>query len=392
MKNGKILISSILATSFLASPYTIAAHDGMPSLEGISAYAKNGNGGGNGNGGSNGGGNGNADGKGQSQNNGGGNGKAVGQGFAGDEFTGKTAGLGASKGGSKGNKNGLIDFFSETLGFDGKKGSKNAFGFSKKGQPKETVAQEEVPVTQDKLKNFNAQLGRLNSMKRNYMAYIHSNSPHMAAIQEFVANYIEYENAMANAVETQAVFDTAKLDFEVALDEIFETYGVKYDETMLASLQEEQIALSLMDETELTEEQLNEMAAIDALLSDSRVTEYMEAEKMLSAANEESADMEALVSDEALTEALLAGANTNRLTEAANLSSEEGQQGYVTQEMLDWAKDILGVGDAYGKIDEISEYQESQMAAQESEVAEPVNTSETEDESELGEDGSLPVQ
>jgi hypothetical protein len=52
--------------------------------------------------------------------------------------------------------------------------------------------------------------------------------------------------------------------------------------------------------------------------------------------------------DEALKAALLDAANDNRV-------AEYGEENYVDQEMMDWAKDLLGVGDAYGKIDEVRE-------------------------------------
>jgi hypothetical protein len=51
--------------------------------------------------------------------------------------------------------------------------------------------------------------------------------------------------------------------------------------------------------------------------------------------------------DEALKAALLDAANENRVAEFGD--------DYVDDEMMDWAKDLLGVGDAVGKIDEVRE-------------------------------------
>ena len=45
----------------------------------------------------------------------------------------------------------------------------------------------DVPLPGIKPKNFNAKLAGLNSLKRNYHAYLNSNSPRMAAISAFVA-------------------------------------------------------------------------------------------------------------------------------------------------------------------------------------------------------------
>ena len=51
--------------------------------------------------------------------------------------------------------------------------------------------------------------------------------------------------------------------------------------------------------------------------------------------------------DEALKEALLDAAN-----ETASSSMVDD---YVDDEIMDWAKDLLGVGDDFGKIDEVRE-------------------------------------
>ena len=50
--------------------------------------------------------------------------------------------------------------------------------------------------------------------------------------------------------------------------------------------------------------------------------------------------------DDALRQALLDGANRNRV-------AQYGEDDYVNDEMMDWAKALLGVGDEFGKIDEV---------------------------------------
>ena len=62
------------------------------------------------------------------------------------------------------------------------------------------------------------------------------------------------------------------------------------------------------------------------------------------------AEQQDAVSDDALMAALQAGANPNR---------------EVDQEMVDWAKDVLGVGETYCKIDQVRE-------ALQAETTEPV--------------------
>lgn len=56
---------------------------------------------------------------------------------------------------------------------------------------------------------------------------------------------------------------------------------------------------------------------------------------------------QAAITDEALTEALLSAANPNRV-------AEYGPENYVDDRTLDWAKDMLGVGDRCGKIDQVA--------------------------------------
>jgi hypothetical protein len=49
--------------------------------------------------------------------------------------------------------------------------------------------------------------------------------------------------------------------------------------------------------------------------------------------------------DEDLKQALLESANQNRVAQFG--------ENYVNDDVMDWSKDVLGVGDAEGKIDEV---------------------------------------
>ena len=51
--------------------------------------------------------------------------------------------------------------------------------------------------------------------------------------------------------------------------------------------------------------------------------------------------------DEALEQALLDAANKNRVAQYGD--------DYVNDDVMDWTKDVLGVGDAVGKIDEVED-------------------------------------
>ena len=60
-----------------------------------------------------------------------------------------------------------------------------------------------------------------------------------------------------------------------------------------------------------------------------------------------SANLDIATDDEALRQALLDAANKNRLAEYGGH--------YVDDEVMEWAKDVLGVGERFGKIDQVQD-------------------------------------
>ena len=167
-----------------------------------------------------------------------------------------------------------------------------------KHEATELASTQSEHMREDKLKNPRAELGRLNSWNRNYHAYMNSNDPHMAAVREYARNYIEYEGAVDRAAAAQEALDALNGEY------------------------------ALTGET----------------LSDEANAQLAAAKDELSAALEEVARTESLVSDEKLSEAILSGAN------------KAAGEDYVDDRKLDWAKDVLGVGDSYGKIDQMRDF------------------------------------
>ncbi|HVK91159.1 MAG TPA: hypothetical protein VM468_07105 [Mycoplana sp.] len=267
-KIGSFALAACVSATLAAVPVGIDLKD-PSTLSASSAFAKDGNGGGNGNGG--GGGNGNGGGS-----NGGGNGKGGGNG--GGHGGGKSGDR--DKGGSKGaTGHGKSESAHAKADTRQKKDPiANAFGklFGKgdeaKQKPRSTAEQKSKPARKTKTEietaklkpaskepTLSAKLGGLNSLNRNYHAYMNSNSPRMAAVRAYVTAYaaFELENGVG-AVPTDPA-----------------------------------------------------------------------------------------LSDEALSAALLAAANKNINT------AQPGEEAVVDPEVMAWAKDVLGVGPAVGKIDQV---------------------------------------
>jgi hypothetical protein len=336
----KLLVSaaSALAISALPIKLDIGSVGGFAQT---SAFAKSENGGGGGNGG--GGDRGNSGGK----SSGSSNGKSA-------SAAGKTKSSGGVQPASVG---GLMKSI-----FSGGQTKKSAAAGNKHTAPKTAKAKQnpkaltanvlpasvEVPGTKPvKEKNLNARLAGLNSLNRNYHAYLNSQSPRMALVREYVLNSAQAElavEAAAAAAEKAAQLQTA-LDAAAAAIVPFDGSAPIVDPTADA-LQARLDALNALeppvDPTELAAFEAEKEALSDALA----------AAADLAKAEEELADAQATAdaaaegtSEDDLKEALLAAANPNRVAEYGD--------DYLNDEVMDWAKDVLGVGDAYGKIDEI---------------------------------------
>ena len=202
-----------------------------------------------------------------------------------------------------------------------------------------------------KPKNFNAKLGRLNSLKRNYHAYMNSSSPHLAAIQDYIRDTLASENLAEDLKALDEKLIAAREEFSGLLTAIEPHDDFSYEDLTTEDLEARLAALDTIDTTDFTEAELSALDAERQALADALATEtfgtYKDAETAYNEGEESLDEFAGDVSDEALTEALLSMANENRVREYGD--------DYVDDEMLDWAKQVLGVGDYYGKIDEIRE-------------------------------------
>lgn len=220
-----------------------------------------------------------------------------------------------------------------------------------------------------KEKNLNAKLAGLNSLKRNFNAYINSNDPPIIEMRAFIEASIAYEDAVKEAADAQKLLDDAKLAFATLAGQIVSNDGAfDYTAGTVGTMATRLEALNLVDVTLLTAEQVvaldAEKLALQSALESEEAKTLAAAETTAAEAETAVAEMAGTADDAALTEALLAAANKNRVAEYGDA--------YVDAALLDWAKNLLGVGDAYGKIDEIRSA--TALAEEPAPVAEPVKS------------------
>jgi hypothetical protein len=204
----------------------------------------------------------------------------------------------------------------------------------------------QVPVPSEKLKekNLKARLAGLNSLKRNYHAYLNSQAPRMASIRAFVLASAKLDLANERLTTAQAEFAARVSAAEI---EPYDGAVGVYDDPTLADLQDR---LDQLEHASVAPEDLDawqaEKSSLESLLDSA------EAEAVGRA--EDEAERAALgTDDQALRQALLDAANKNRV-------AQYGEENYVNDDVMNWAKDVLGVGDHFGKIDEVREDLESQ--------------------------------
>lgn len=350
----KLLVSAASALAISALPVKLDLGSGF-GIAKTSAYAKSENGGGNGGGNGNGGGGdrGNSGGK----SGGSSNGKSA-------SAAGKTKSGGSVQTASAG---GLMKSL-----FGGGQTKKAAATGAKRTTPKNARANQrpkaavakvlpasvEVPAAKPvKEKNLNARLAGLNSLKRNYHAYLNSQSPRMALVREYVLNSAKADlaaEALAAAAEKAALAQTA-FDAAIAAIEPFDGSAPIADpttEALQARLDELNGLEPPIDPSELDAFNGEKQALADAIAA----ADDLAAADQAADDAQATADAAAEGTTEAdLREALLAAANPNRVAEYGD--------DYLNDEVMDWAKDVLGVGEAYGKIDEIKATLPTETAA-----------------------------
>jgi hypothetical protein len=355
------------ATALMLLPGLAGSQGSFLDRIGYSAYAKEGGGG---NGGGNGGGHGAGQGGGEGRGHGGAN--AGGRGGANkSEFATERSDRGT--GGARGGGKGVAGFLGDLFGAGHGKGktatarsdaataaSRNAGSADGKGplakQQEAALKGKAVPIPSLKElgreKNLHARLGGLNSLNRNYQAYLNARDPKFAAVQAYVLAAANSELTAAALAEAAAALELAREEFDALVSAIEPHDDFSYATDLTAADLEARLAeLQAIDPTELDSDAAaaleGEIEALAAALESPEFGALTETQQAVADLEATLAEQEAATTDEALQEALQLGANPNR---------------EVDEEMVDWAKDVLGVGDTYGKIDQVREALQSEAA------------------------------
>jgi hypothetical protein len=318
-KTRHLLAGAASAIAIAALPLNLESI-ASGSLELASAFAKSDHSGGNGNGGGN-----------------GGHGHSGEHGKPG-HGCGGGAGVGA---GSPGRLRTITG--QETHGSKHKVGE-TKFARSTKSHKKtddiETAAlPDEAPLAGPKAKNLNARLAGLHSLNRNFRAYLNSQDPRMASIRDFVLASANLDIANEKLDKAQGDFNAALTDADIVA---FDDSSIYDNHPTLGELRTRLDTLEGIDPSTLSPAQAaaleQEKTDLSDLLSSGEATALGNAEDAVDAAS-------VGTDDDALKAALLDAANKNRVAQYGD--------DYVNDDVLNWAKNVLGVGDAVGKIDEV---------------------------------------
>lgn len=209
----------------------------------------------------------------------------------------------------------------------------------KKGVTVETASVEAVGSK----RSPKADLGRLSSLKRNINGLMNSSDPKMAGIRAYVI-------ANGTLVDAEAALDTAAADLAAAQSayvSFVTSLGVgDYPNLTPAGLQAELDAVNAAlaaapEDPTLLDQQALLSSAIAAINASPELANLITATEAEVAAQGDVMEAQDAVSEDALRDALLLAANPNRRSED-----------YLTDEIMAWASNELGVGEANGLIDE----------------------------------------
>jgi|GEM_PF-4394525 len=210
-----------------------------------------------------------------------------------------------------------------------------------------TATPQPHPLTQ--AKNLDAKLGNLVSLERDYHAYLNSDDPNLAAIQAYIGATLHYERVAGGLTRLEEELAAARALVAGPLGGVTAHDGYSYADPASDKFEARLAALDAVDVSALPVEQgrllQTERLTLKTVLESDDFTVFKTAETAYLDSEEVLATLQGEISDETLAQALIAMADQDLL--------EEYGDAYIDAAMLDWAKQVLGVGNYDGKIDEI---------------------------------------
>lgn len=320
----RTLILSASTLALLAGPLMLP---NLPMLSATSAIAGNGNGNGGDNG--NGGGGNGGGGGGDHGNSGGDHGNSGGNGGGGSD---NGNGGGSDNGNSRASRSETTSAGTDQGGKGQSRGKKSAT---------EAVASVESDTPRERTRNLKAELGGLNSLKRNINGMMNSSDPRMDGIRAFIVASVALEDAEAEAKAANMAFLDARSDYLGLLSEL-ELPG----DTTPADLEQQIADFVIPEDNMTTQENEAELAqleldaltdALDAIETSGLWTALLDAHETAQAEAEDLAKAQEAAGPEAFDEALLMAANKNRRSDD-----------YLTDDIRNWAGNIVdNLVDAY---------------------------------------------
>ncbi|WP_281857918.1 hypothetical protein [Litoreibacter halocynthiae] len=207
------------------------------------------------------------------------------------------------------------------------------------------------PIAAPREKNLHAQLKGLNSLNRNSNGFFNGKDPKLDPLRKFVASSAAYtglesalQDAQAELTENQALLDEIATELGLSSDNLAE------QRTEFEKLQDALLA----DEPELDDpDRSNWETQLAAVESGLDAVEKVEANAdAVTSAEVDLEEAQGNVSDEALRDAIAASMNS---TGSETVNPEE-----LSDEVVEFVSDKLGVGEADGFIDVAVEEAESE--------------------------------
>ena len=233
-----------------------------------------------------------------------------------------------------------------------RRSSRNAGSHRLSGPERATLANVNVtpqpsPLTQ--AKGLRSKLGNLVSLERDYQDYLDSDDPNLAAIQAYIGATLHYERVAGGLTRLEGELTAAREVLTEPLEGISAHDGYAYKVAASEQLVARLAALDAVDISALPVEQgrllETERLKLKTVLESEDFTAFKTAETAYLDSQVVLATLRGEISDETLSEALIAMADQDLV--------EEYGDAYVDAAMLDWVKQVLGVGAYDGKIDEI---------------------------------------